>query len=67
VWKERMGKKGKRYVDKVGRERCGKLGSWERWNWEGRRNDGKDWEAGKEVEIRMFRVGTREGKEGRRS
>jgi len=35
----------------------------ERWNWEGRRNDGKDWEAGKEVEIRMFRVGTREGKE----
>ena len=29
-----------------------------------RRNDGKDWEAGKEVEIRMFRVGKRERKEG---
>jgi hypothetical protein len=67
VWERRNGKEGKRYVEKVGREWCGKLGSWERWNREWRRNDGKDWEVGKEVEIRVFRVGTREGKEGRRS
>ena len=64
VWERGNGKEGKRYVDKVGRERCEKLGSWERWNWEWRKNDGKAWEVGKEVEIRMSRVGTREGKEG---
>ena len=63
-WERGNGKEGKRYVDKVGRERCEKLGSWERWNWEWRKNDGKAWEVGKEVEIRMSRVGTREGKEG---
>ena len=63
-WERGKGQEGKRYVDKVGRERCEKLGSWERWNWEWRKNDGKAWEVGKEVEIRMSRVGTREGKEG---
>jgi len=64
-WERGNGKEGKRYVDKVGRERCEKLGSWERWNWEWRKNDGKAWEVGKEVEIRMFRVGTRERREGK--